>query len=153
MDIASKFGAGRIAGMREHMRQFAASFGITHMDFRDRSPNTRRVLAMAEFARDEGKLDAFRVLAMDAHWQGKKDLENDEDLKGIAKQSGLDPEKALAASRDPKYLGRIDERREEAQSIGVTGIPTFVMGNKGMVGCQPYEALAEFVEACGAKRR
>ena len=56
-----------------------------------------------------------------------------------------------------RYEGTYDKireaRREEAESIGVTGIPTFVIGNQGMVGCQPYEVLREFVVANGAKPR
>lgn len=139
--------------MREHMKQFAAGFGITDMQFRDRSPNTRRALAMAEYARDEGKLPRFRELAMEAHWRRGMDLESDADLRTLAAEAGLDPDAALEASRDPAYRGRIDDRRREAESRGVTGIPTFVIGHMGVVGCQPYEVLAQFVERAGAKRR
>ena len=153
MLLADKFGAARLKGMHENLKKFAESFGITDMKLRDRSPNTRRALAIAELARDEGKLDVFRDLAMDAHWRRGMDLESDDDLRTVAKEAGLDPEKAIRASSDEKYLDRIDERRREANAVGVTGIPTFVIGNQGMVGCQPYEALEEFAEACGAKRR
>ncbi len=153
MLLSEKFGAARLPQMREHMKQFAASFGITDMQFRDRSPNTRRALAIAELARDEGKLDAFRDLAMDAHWRRNMDLENEADLRTISTEAGLDPDQALAASTAPKFLARIDARREEANAVGVTGIPTFVIGNQALVGCQPYTVMEEFAEACGAKRR
>jgi predicted DsbA family dithiol-disulfide isomerase len=139
--------------MRDHLRRFAAQFGITDMRFRDRSPNTRRALAIAELARDEGKLDRFRVIAMDAHWRRGLDLEREEDLRSLASEAGLDPERAVAASSDARYLKRIDERRREAMHRGVTGIPTFVMGDRAVVGCEPYEVLAQFVEARGAKKR
>ena len=153
MLLAEKFGAARLKGMHENLKKFALSFGITDMQLRDRSPNTRRALAIAELARDEGKLDAFRDLAMDAHWRRGMDLESDDDLKSIAKEAGLDPQKAILAADDETYLDRIDERRREANARGVTGIPTFVMGNQGLVGCQPYEVLEEFAAACGAKKR
>ena len=153
MALAEKFGAARVPAMRAHMRQFAEGFGITDMQFRERSPNTRRALAMAEHARDQGKLDAFRALAMDAHWRRGMDLEGDADLRTLAAEAGLDPDAALAASRDPALFSRIDARRAEAEARGVTGIPTFVMDGRGVVGCQPYETLAAFVEAGGAKKR
>ena len=153
MALAARFGRERLEGMHEHLRRFAESFGITDMRLRDRSPNTRRALAMAEYAREQGALDEFRRLAMDAHWRRGMDLESDADLRTIAVEAGLDPDAALAASRDPKQLAKIDERREEAEARGVTGIPTFVIGNQGVVGCQPYEVLAEFVEACGGTKR
>jgi 2-hydroxychromene-2-carboxylate isomerase len=139
--------------MRERLKQFAAQFGLADMQVRDRSPNTRRALAIAELARDEGKLPRFRDLAMDAHWRRGMDLERDEDLRAIAAEAGLDPDRAIAASTDPKYLARLDARREEAEARGVTGIPTFVIGNQGVVGCQPYEVLAEFAEKSGARRK
>jgi predicted DsbA family dithiol-disulfide isomerase len=139
--------------MRERLRLFAAEFGIADLRIPARSPNTRRALAVAEFARDEGKLERFRVLAMDAHWQRGLDLEKEEDLRRIAEESGLDPGKAASASTNPSYLQRVDLRRLEAASRGVTGIPTFVIADRGVVGCQPYEVLAEFVRSSGGERR
>ena len=139
--------------MRERLRNFALQFGIADMQIPERSPNTRRALAIAELARDEGKLPRFRDLAMDAHWRRGMNLEVDADLRAIAAEAGLDPERAIAASTDPKYLARIDERRAEAGARGVTGIPTFVVGNQAVVGCQPFEVLAGLVESAGATRR
>ena len=139
--------------MHARLAGFARGFGIADMKLRDRAPNTRRALAVAEYARDAGKLEPFRQAAMDAHWRRGMDLESDADLRTLAVECGLDPEKALAASRDPEVLARIDRRRGEAERIGVTGIPTFVIGEQAVVGCQSYEVLAEFVEACGAKRK
>ena len=139
--------------MRAHLKQFAAQFGILDLALPERSPNTRRALAIAELARDEGKLPHYRDLAMDAHWRRSMNLESDADLRAIATEAGLDPERAIAASSDAKYLGRIDARREEANARGVTGIPTFVIGNRAVVGCQPFEVLAEFVEAAGGQKK
>jgi predicted DsbA family dithiol-disulfide isomerase len=139
--------------MQARLLEFAGSFGINDMKVRERSPNTRRALAIAEYARDQGKLERWRHLAMDAHWRRGLDLESDADLRALAAEAGLDPEESLAASRDDRYLSRIDEKRREAQEMGVTGIPTFVIGNQGVVGCQSYEVLAEFVESAGARKK
>jgi predicted DsbA family dithiol-disulfide isomerase len=149
-----KFGGKqRVAAMQARLLRFAAEFGITDMKMRDRSPNTRRALAIAEYARDQGRLEPWRQLAMDAHWRRGLDLVNDADLRALALEAGLDPDAAIAASRDPDYLGRIDEKRAQAEELGVTGIPTFVIGNQGVVGCQPYPVLARFVEEAGARKR
>ena len=153
MALADKFGPARVGPMRAHLQQFAAQFGIHDLALPDRSPNTRRALAIAELARDENKLPKYRDLAMDAHWRRGMDLESDADLRAIAAEAGLHPDQAIAASADPNYLARIDARREEANARGVTGIPTFVVGNRAVVGCQPFEVLAEFVEAAGAKKK
>ncbi len=139
--------------MHERLREFAKGFGIADMNLRDRSPNTRRALAIAEYAREQGRLEDFRQLAMDAHWRRGLDLESESDLRALAAEAGLDPDAAIAASRDEKYLSILDRKREEAEDLGVTGIPTFVIGDQGVVGCQPYEVLARFVESQGARRR
>ena len=89
MALVDKFGP-RIHAMQKNLQQFAHGFGVTDMKLRDRSPNTRRALAVAEYAREQGKLEAFRQRAMDAHWTQGKDLESDADLRALATEAGLD---------------------------------------------------------------
>lgn len=139
--------------MAEYMTQFAAQFGVDDFRPRERIPNTRRALALAEVAREEGKLEAFRTRAMDAHWRDGLDLENDDDLRAIARDSGLSDDAVERSKSDPTYLDRVDALRQEANAIGVEGIPTFVAGRYGVAGCQPYDVLAKLVERAGATRR
>jgi predicted DsbA family dithiol-disulfide isomerase len=153
MPLSALFPASRVPAVKEQLRQFAARFGVTGIVHPDRIPNTRRVLAMAEYARAHGKLDEFRRAGMEAHWRHGKDLENDEDLRAIAEGVGLDGASAVAAADDPRFLAAVDEKLEEARRHGVTGIPTFFIGDEEVVGCQPYEVLAAAAERAGATRR
>lgn len=116
-------------------------------------PNTRRALAIAEYAREQGKLEAFRDAAMHAHWREGKNLEDGHDLREIALHAGLEPEAALRAIGAKQYLQQVDAIREEATRMGVTGIPTLVIGRYGVVGCQPYEVITQAAERAGARRR
>ncbi len=153
MPLTALFPASRIPAVKEHMRQFAARFGVDGIVHSERIPNTRRVLAMAEYARAQGKLDEFRRAGMEAHWRYEKDLENDAHLRAIAESVGLDGRAAVAAADDPRFLAQVDAKLAEAQEHGVTGIPTFFIGDEKIVGCQPYEVLAAAAERAGAKRR
>jgi len=153
MPLTRLFPVDRMKRMREHLKGFAAEFGVKDMGQPDRLSNTRRVLAMAEYARDQGKLDAFRTAAMEAHWQRGKDLEDEQDLRGVAETVGLDVEAAVRAGTDPAFLARVDEIRREANERGVSGIPTFFIGEQLVVGCQPYEQLAGAAVRAGAARR
>ena len=135
------------------MQQFAARFGVEGMKRSRRTPNTRRALAVAEFARDQGKLDEFRTRAMDAHWQDSLDIEDSAVLAELAKASGLNSEKALLAAEDLTYLRRIDDQRLEYKQVGVGGIPTFVFGNEKVEGCQPYGVLAAAALRAGARQK
>jgi predicted DsbA family dithiol-disulfide isomerase len=153
MRLDEYFPRERLAGMREHLAQVAKHFGIDDFRQSERIPNTRRALALAEVAREEGKLDAFRERAMHAHWRDGMDLENDDDLRVVAREAGLTDDAVERSKSDPRYLARIDDMREEANELGVQGIPTFIIGNYGFTGAQSYEVFVQVAERAGAVRR
>jgi len=152
MRLDEYFPPERLRGMAEYMKNFAAQFGIDDFRQRDRIPNTRRALALAEVAREEGKLEPYRQRAMHAHWRDGLDLENDGDLHTIARDAGLS-EDAVEKSKDVTYLRRIEGIRDEANAIGVEGIPTFVIGRFGFSGAQTYDAFVRLAEKAGARKR
>ena len=139
--------------MARYLEEFAAGFGVHGLARRERIPNTRKALAVAERARDLGRLHPFRRAAMEAYWRHGRDLEDDEVLAACAREAGIDPAEALSAPVDPRLRARVDAMGEEAVRDGVTGIPTFLVGRRRVVGCQPYEVLAAAAEAEGAVRR
>lgn len=153
MRLDEYFPPQRLRQMAEHMKNFAARFGIADFRQRERIPNTRRALALAEVARDEGRLDAFRARAMAAHWKEGRDLENDDELRAIARDARLSDDAVERSVSDPAYVQRIDAIRDEANAIGVEGIPTFIIGNAALSGCQPYDTLAGFANQAGARKR
>lgn len=153
MSMSALFPASRLPAMRAHMEKFAAQFGVSGIQQPQHIPNSRRALAIAEWARDRGCLDAFRQSAMVAHWREGRDLEKDDDLRLIVTRVGLDPDEALSAADDPVILARVDQRQVDARQHGVTGIPTFVIGEEEVVGCQPYEVLAAAARRAGARAR
>lgn len=153
VQMSAIFPRARTETMRLRMQQLSESFGIQGMGTPERVPNTRRILATAELARDRDCLEAFREAAMLGYWEQALDLEDPEHIAAIAKTAGLDVEAAVAAGEDPHYLSRIDAIREEAGKMGVTGIPTFFFGNVAIVGCQPYDELLEAAKVAGAKPR
>jgi predicted DsbA family dithiol-disulfide isomerase len=151
VEIERVFPARRLSGMREYMRGFAASFGV-EMGFPTRMQNTRRALAVGEYARALGRQDRFRELAMKAYWREDGDLEDDAQLRAIAEKAGIGARAVDEVDTDPKWLATIDRIRIEAGQLGVTGIPTFIFGDldgkcTAVVGCQPYEALERAARA------
>ncbi|MES1171646.1 MAG: DsbA family protein [Bacteroidota bacterium] len=134
-------------------RRFAAGFGVADFTPPSVIQNSRRALAVAELARDQGLLEAFRAAAFQAHWRQGKNLESDADLRELAAMIGLDPDAAVRASDDRIYLARVDLKQAEARAHGVRGIPTFVLGDREIVGCQPYETLAAAAREAGARPR
>ncbi|MDO8715855.1 MAG: DsbA family protein [Dehalococcoidales bacterium] len=118
-----------------------------------RLANTRRALAVAEFARDQGQLDEYRWLTMEAYWKEGKDIEDSKVLAALAGATNLDPEKAILAADDSVYLSRVDARGDEFRKVGVGGIPTFIFPSEIIEGCQQYEVLVAAALRANAKRR
>lgn len=152
MRLDEYFPPERLHGMSSYMKNFAAQYGIDDFVQRERVPNTRRALALAEVAREERRLEEYRQRAMDAHWKHGLDLEDDAVLATLARDAGL-PDDAVERSRGAEYLRRIDAIREEANAIGIHGIPTFVLGRYRISGAQPYEAFVALATHAGAARR
>jgi len=149
----SRFGSpDQLEARRRSMAEFAEGFGV-EMGFPDRAPNTRKALALAEVARDHGRLSELWDAAMDAHWLHGQDLTDDGVLRQLAQDVGLDPDVAVAAMAEERIRGRVDGLRERAAEVNVTAIPAFLIGEERIVGCQPYERVARAAEKAGARRR
>lgn len=153
--VTELFPTAELDEMRTYLEEFAAGFQVGGLRITGHVPNTRRALAITEYARDHGRLHAFRESAMNGFWREGADLESDSDLARLAERAGLDPAAALRATTDPEFLGHVDRLRDEARRHGVTAIPAFHFGRIPfpVVGCQPYERLARAAEQAGARRR
>ena len=145
-------GPSRAAAAGPYIKQFAQKLDV-EIGIPDHVSNTRRVLAMTEYARDHGQLVAFRDVAMEAHWLHGKNLESDEDLREIASRVGLNPDEALAAGDSETYLQRVDAVRAQAATNRITAIPTFLFGDRRVVGCQSYDAVKKVASQAGLTKK
>jgi predicted DsbA family dithiol-disulfide isomerase len=140
--LEEMFGAERVRKMRPYLLDFASAQGVSGMVVPAHKPNTRKALALAEWARGQGRLHEVRTGLMDAYWREGLDVEDDAVLARVAGDAGLDGQAALRGSREPEVLERVADMGREAARAGVTGIPTFDIGTERVVGAQPYEVLA-----------
>ena len=56
------------------------------------------------------------------------------------------PHRVLDAEVGHGVKNAFDENWKLSRRYGVTGVPTFVVGNRGVVGAQPYEVLEQLME-------
>ena len=107
--------------------------------------NSRPALMASEFARDNGQYHSFHENIFYAYFTEGLDIGNLEVIAAVAEKSGLDKKEALGTVKDGRYVARLDEARKEAQLIGLTGVPTFIINNKHkIVGAQPIETFRDF---------
>lgn len=88
-----------------------------------------------------------------AYFVDRRNIGDPEVLLDVVDRSGLDATAARDALDARRFSAQVDADWELSRRYGVTGVPTFVAAGQGVVGAQPYEVLAGFVEQLGATRR
>ncbi len=74
-------------------------------------------------------------------------------LLEVAEAVGLPADDARAVLEQRTFENVVDADWAKSRDYGVTGVPTFVAGGHGVVGAQPYEALAQLMTEVGAQAR
>ena len=75
-----------------------------------------------------------------------------ENLIVIAEMIGLPASEAEKVLRKRQFREAVDADWQRSRELGITGVPTFVVGNQGLVGAQPYEQLEALVTSVGAQK-
>jgi len=124
-----------------HLRTMGAAFGITFVD-RPLLSNSHLALLAAESAREQGKLEAFHAALFAAYFSQGLDIGDLDVLRQIAQDSGLDAGAMVSALHSGKHLPKLEEAKEDAARLGVTGVPTFFINEKkSVVGAQPLDVF------------
>ena len=76
-----------------------------------------------------------------------------DNLVAIAVRRGLPEEAARHTLEQREYRDVVDADWQRSRDLGITGVPTFVIGNHGLVGAQPYEALETLLLEADVERR
>ena len=74
-------------------------------------------------------------------------------LLEVAAAVGLDVAAAREVLESRSFKDAVDADWEKSRQYGVTGVPTFVAGNQGVVGAQPYEMLERLLQEAGVQPR
>lgn len=118
-----------------------APYGITFSDF-STLPNSRNALLAAEHARVHGKFPELHAALFSAYFSHGLDIGDLEVLGELGKDVGLDSAELISAVRQGTYGEKLRQAKEEAKERGVTGVPTFFIGDKDrIVGAQPIEVF------------
>jgi predicted DsbA family dithiol-disulfide isomerase len=129
-------------GMNDAMRARFAQQGLTYNPPPGVVPNTRLAQQLTELARERGLGRQMHDRLMDAYWAEARNIGDADELRALAAEIGIDdPETAWD---DPVYLERVLASSEQAHSIGVTGVPGFVLDRRLLVlGAQPRELFEQ----------
>ena len=140
--------AGRgydMAKMQAQMRARMDAEGLPYGD-RKMTYNSRLAQELGKWAESQPGGDAIHDALFKAYFVDGKNISDPAELVQIAKSVGLDPVKAKEILEKRTYKAAVDADWEKSRQYGVTGVPTFVVGKRGVVGAQPYEALEQLVK-------
>ena len=130
---------------KESVKAMSEQYGL-EMHWNDKSKHSRRALEGAKFAEVNSLAHEYHIAVFKAQFQELKDINNLENLVEIAKQVGLDEIMFKQALETRRYEEHVIADHQKAQQIGVTAVPCFIFGNKGIMGAQSYEALSDLIE-------
>jgi predicted DsbA family dithiol-disulfide isomerase len=134
-----------LAQAKAGVQSLAQQYGM-QMNWNDKSKHSRRALEGAKFAKEFGLENEYHEAVFIAQFQEVKNIDDMDTLIEIAKQVGLNEEKFHEALETRRYQDEVLRDHQEAQSIGITGIPCFISGNKGVMGAQSYESLIKLMD-------
>lgn len=145
-DLRRRYGEG----VDDHMRAVFKRNGLV-FNPPEVTPNSRTALRVTELARDHGVHGALHDRLMDATWRDGESVGDHDVLRAHAAAVGLpsdDVERVLAGD---DYAERVAASTAQAVSIGINGIPGFVLDDRLLVlGAQPREAFEQaFAQLAG----
>jgi predicted DsbA family dithiol-disulfide isomerase len=152
--MIQKFGSlERIEGAHQHLREAGKAEGIDFAFERiSVSPNTLDAHRLVRWASEAGVQDAVVTDLFRAYFEEGRNIGDHEVLSETAEANGLDGQRIrerLAGSDDREA---VSQEVEAARRIGVTGVPTFILGGRyAVVGAQSPEEIAEAIKGVAAR--
>jgi predicted DsbA family dithiol-disulfide isomerase len=126
------------------MEQRAAGRGLTFRMDGLRSGSTRDAHRLLHLAKARGRQADLAERLHRGYFTEQASVFDPASLADLAADAGLDRDEALAVLASDAYAQDVDADEQMAHSLGVTGVPFFVLGRRYAVsGAQPPELLAE----------
>ena len=131
--------------LSEPLRGQAKDAGLI-MKPSNRTPNTLYALEATEYAQQHGKFLEFHHAAYKAFWEDGEDIGVVAVLEKIAYDVGLDGSDMAQSLEAKTYSEAVMDQYHEALQYGISGIPTFLVGNLLITGAHPYNIFKSAME-------
>ncbi|GAA5513165.1 hypothetical protein Dcar01_01891 [Deinococcus carri] len=133
--------------MLDHMTGVAAQEGLDYHFERLRPTNTFQAHQLIQLAAEQGLADAVEERLFAAYLTQGELLGDPEALVRLGTEAGLAAEEVRAALESGRYAQAVRQDEAQAQALGISGVPFFVLGGKyGVSGAQPAEVLRGALE-------
>lgn len=148
MLLAKGYPAEQIEPMMSRIEDMAEAEGLQpYRVVGSLTGSTALVHELLAFATDQGKgADAWKA-AYGAQWGEGTDVFTLDSVIALGTGIGLDETELRAALTDRRYQERVVADQAEAQQLGASGVPFFVIDRRyGVGGAQPTEQFLDVLE-------
>ncbi len=130
--------------MKANIKKLADDVGVS-FKLTDKLPNSRMALYLSEFARKMGKFDEFHKLVFDSYWKDGTDIGDQTLLLSLADSLGFKRKEILEYIDSEEPFNELKKSLKELRKYGINGVPTFIIGDRIVVGAQPYEVFEKVI--------
>jgi predicted DsbA family dithiol-disulfide isomerase len=130
------------SAFHDRLRERFAEEGLAYNPPPEVVPNTMGALRVTELARERGLHAAVHDRLMDAYWAEARNIGDPAELRALAVEAGLDTAEVDEVLSEGEYRDRVLALTAQAVSIGITGVPGFLLDRRLLVlGAQPQEVF------------
>ena len=147
--------AGRAFDVEAAQLRMAALMAAEGLPFGQRTMtyNSRLAQELGKWGERQPGGEAIHDALFKAYFVDDVNLARVDALVEVARSVGLSADEANRVLAERSFRAEVDADWDRARSHGITGVPTFVVGDRGLVGAQSYEMLEQLVEGSGAGKR
>lgn len=133
--------------MHKQVADTAAAVGLTYNFDKAVIANSFDAHRLIQFAKTKGKGDEAEEKLFSAYFTEGKDMSNHAVLTALGEEIGLSSTDVGQLLNDDGYSEEVNADIEEAQQLGVTGVPFFVFDRKyAVAGAQAPEVFLQVLE-------
>jgi predicted DsbA family dithiol-disulfide isomerase len=112
--------------------------------------SSRLALEGAKLAQQEGDFPSYHRAVYRACFRDGLDISDPDVLAAAAREAGLDEARFSRCLREGWMRPAVAEDLREAHRLGISAVPTLLMGRLQLVGARPYAQLVQAVERAAA---
>jgi len=145
--------AGRNMDRKAMHTQMKARMDAEGLPYGERTMtyNSRLSQELGKWADTQPGGEALHDALFRAYFVEARDISQPAVLLEIVNQVGLSAAGAGEVLEKRTFKEAVDRDWELSRRYGVTGVPTFVAGDRGVVGAQPYEVLERLVRQAASE--
>jgi predicted DsbA family dithiol-disulfide isomerase len=133
--------------MNNYVTEMAAQVGLTYDFDKAVVANSFNAHRLSHLAAKHGLGDAAEEILFKAYFTEGRNIDDLDTLTELGASIGLDPQEVRQSLQSDAFSGAVKEDIAQAQSLGIEGVPFFVMNRKyGVSGAQAVPVFTGALE-------